>query len=114
MTYQFVADCERQVTCKQTNRELINMEKYTKEQREEARKFGEFFTGLMDNHKNCARYYLSETAVMDWFGQTVKGEKSIQEFIMNRLSNCKHNFNSAMPVDKIGFRDSHVVNVTST
>lgn len=85
------------------------MDRFTQKDKEEARKFGEFYVDLIDNHKDCFRYYLSQNAVLDWFGQTVRGEKNIQSFVKSNISNCSHNFKSAIPVQKIGFRDTHVV-----
>lgn len=85
------------------------MDKFSTQQREEARKLGIFFQDLMDNHKDCVKYYISETSVLDWFGQTVKGEKNITAFIKTNIGTCKHNFSNAVPTEKIGFRDSHVI-----
>lgn len=89
------------------------MEKFSDEQKEETKKFGLFYQDMVDNHKDCIKYYISETSVLDWFGQTVKGEKNIAAFIKNNIGNCKHNFSNAIPVEKIGFRDSHVVKLPS-
>lgn len=69
----------------------------------------DFYIDLLDNSKNLLKYYLSDDAVLDWFGQTVKGQKNISTFIKAKVMPIKHIFHEAKAVSKIGFRDSHQI-----
>lgn len=74
-----------------------------------ASRFVEFYVNTLDNHKDCFKYYLAENAVLDWFGQTVKGCKNIGAFIKANTSMCTHHFEKIKPVATIGFRETHVI-----
>lgn len=85
------------------------MDTATDEQLEEAKNFMEFYTNLVNNTKDTLIYYLSDSATIDWFGKTIKGEKNMNTFIKTTLSSVKHNFSKTVPTKKIGFRDVHVI-----
>ncbi|CAH1973439.1 unnamed protein product [Acanthoscelides obtectus] len=78
---------------------------------QEAQVFGEFYIDKMENHRNTLQYYLCENVVLDWFGKTVKGDKTVSAFLKKTLASVNHIMTDAVPVKKIGFRDTHVVNV---
>ncbi|CAH0560386.1 unnamed protein product [Brassicogethes aeneus] len=82
---------------------------FTEDQIREAKDFGEFYIDLVENYKTTVKYYLSDDIVLDWFGQTVKGEKKVNLFIKSNVATVKHFFSDAKPVENIGFRDTHVV-----
>lgn len=84
---------------------------FTDTQVKEAKIFGEFYVDMMENYRNTVKYYLSEDVILDWFGQTVKGEQNVSVFLKKTLSSVKHHFSDAIPVRKIGFRDTHVVKI---
>lgn len=77
----------------------------------EAKNFLKFYTNMMDNHKSSFKYHLSETAVLDWFGKTVKGSRNIGVFLNSSTTSCTHHFTNVKPAAKIGFRDTHVINL---
>lgn len=87
------------------------MEKSSEIETEEAKKFLNFYENIIDNHKNYFKYHLSEMAVLDWFGKTVKGCRNIGIFFNSKANSCTHHFTNVKPVEKIGFRDTHVVNL---
>lgn len=76
---------------------------------DETREILEFFFDLFENHKETLVYYLSEAATLDWFGQTVKGEKNIVAFLKTKVGKIRHLFSNPAQVANIGYRDSHVV-----
>ncbi|KAJ8919344.1 hypothetical protein NQ315_003928 [Exocentrus adspersus] len=84
---------------------------FTEAQVKEAKIFGEFYADLMDNYRNTVKYYLSEDVVLDWFGQTIKGEQKVNMFLKKTLASVKHYLSDAVPAKKIGFRDTHVVKI---
>lgn len=90
------------------------MEKFTETEIQEAKRFIDFYENTVDNVKDSFKYHLSEGVVLDWFGKTVKGIKNITSFINSKTAACTHHFTNAKPVEKIGFRDSHIVNLPIT
>ncbi|XP_030766467.1 uncharacterized protein LOC115890387 [Sitophilus oryzae] len=72
----------------------------------------DFFMELIEASKNLLKYYLSEDVVLDWFGQTVRGQKNVASFIKTKINPIKHILSGAKPVNRIGFRDTHVVTVS--
>lgn len=82
---------------------------FSEEERKEAKAFVEFYVDQMENHTNTIKYYFAETIILDWFGQTITGEKLVTAFLKKTLSTVRHHFSEAFPVKKIGFRDTHVV-----
>lgn len=90
------------------------MESFTKEEVEEAEEFGEFFVDLLENKIEYSRYCLAETTVLDWFGQTVKGEKNIVNFMKKNIPGCKHIFPNVKPTKSIGFRETHVIKMPTS
>nr|CAI5863773.1 unnamed protein product [Callosobruchus analis] len=78
---------------------------------QEAKAFGEFFIDKMENHRNTLLYYLAEKVVLDWFGHTVKSDKIVCAFLKKTFLSVNHIMGDAKPVKKIGFRDTHVVNL---
>lgn len=89
------------------------MDKFTEAETEEAQKFMDFYIDMIDNHKDCFKYHLSESAVLDWFGQTVKGCKNVNSFLKSSTSACNHHFPTVRPVKQVGFRETHVINLPS-
>ncbi|XP_018330539.1 uncharacterized protein LOC108740648 [Agrilus planipennis] len=88
--------------------DTMEREKETKEA-DDAQIFFDFFVDLLENHRETAVYYFSENALLDWFGQTVRGEKGIRGFFRTTIATVTHEFKDVTPVSKIGYRDSHVV-----
>ncbi|KAF5305937.1 hypothetical protein FQR65_LT07548 [Abscondita terminalis] len=88
-------------------------EKYTQAEVTEARQFHEFFIDLFENHRDNLVFYLASTAILDWFGHTIKGPKNIVTYLKNSAGTCKHDLTNAKPARKIGFKDNHVVKFSS-
>lgn len=87
------------------------METFTEKEILDAKKFMDFYENIIDNHKDSFKYHLSETVVLDWFGQTVKGNRNVTAFVDSKTVSCTHHFSNVRPASKIGFRDTHVVNI---
>ncbi|KAG5873210.1 hypothetical protein JTB14_019518 [Gonioctena quinquepunctata] len=84
---------------------------FTDEDMKEAKTFGEFYVDKLENHKNLFKYYLAENVVLDWFGQTIRGEKKVNDFLKKTLASVNHLFSDALPAKEIGFRDTHIIKV---
>ncbi|KAF7281128.1 hypothetical protein GWI33_005080 [Rhynchophorus ferrugineus] len=72
----------------------------------------DFFTEMVETSKPLMRYYLSDNVVLDWFGQTIKGQKNVATFIRYNINPIKHMLKDVKPTSKIGFRDSHIVKIS--
>ncbi|XP_066147015.1 uncharacterized protein [Euwallacea fornicatus] len=83
----------------------------TEDKATEAQQLLDFYIDLMENSKNLLKYYLSEDIVLDWFGETVKGQKQVTDFIKTNVNPMKHIFKEAVPASKIGFRDTHSLKI---
>lgn len=84
---------------------------FTESEVKDARSFGEFYVEKMENYQSTMKYYFSEDIILDWFGQTVKGEKSVTAFLKKTFSSVNHILSEFKPTKKIGFRDTHIVKV---
>lgn len=76
----------------------------------EAKAFTNFYIDMFENHLNTFSFYLSESATLDWFGKTIKGEKDIGAFLKNNAATIKHLMCDPKPVNEVGHRDTHVIN----
>ncbi|XP_031341195.1 uncharacterized protein LOC116169278 [Photinus pyralis] len=92
---------------------MSTSETFTKEEVAEAQKFCDFLINLLENHSECLVYYLADTALLDWFGHTIKGPRNIVAYLKNNAGKCKHRFTNPNPVRKIGFRENHVIKLPS-
>lgn len=77
----------------------------------EAKAFGDFYIEKMETERDSMKYFLSEDVILDWFGQTVKGEKNVIVFLKKTLASVNHIISDFKPAKKIGFRDTHVVKI---
>lgn len=82
---------------------------YTEDRIHDANSFCEFYVDLMHNFNDRVKYFLADDVVLDYFGHTIKGQKNVSNYIKSNILTVKHHFNKAVPVDTIGFRDTHVV-----
>ncbi|KAF5304568.1 hypothetical protein FQA39_LY09619 [Lamprigera yunnana] len=92
---------------------MSTTEKYTSAEITEAQKFSEFFFDLFENSRDNLIYYLDNTALLDWFGHTIKGPKNIVTYLKNSAGSCKHIFSNSQPAHKIGYRESHIIKLPS-
>lgn len=95
---------------KSSSTEANETKKFSSKEVDEAKKFGEFFIDLLDQHRESFSFYLADTAILDWFGRTMRGPKDINAHLTgNSRSSFRHYFNTAQPMHNIGFRDCHVI-----
>lgn len=85
---------------------------FREEEIKEAKTFGNFYIEKMETQRESLKYFLSEDVILDWFGQTVKGEKNVIEFLKKTLTSVNHIISDFKPAKKIGFRDTHVIKIT--
>ncbi|XP_065158774.1 uncharacterized protein [Atheta coriaria] len=85
------------------------MDSFTSEQYEDAQEFASFYFDLLENHRETFTYHLSEGAVLDWFGRTIKGVQNIKDFAKLHMDLMKHRFSKIEPCHEIGYRKTHIV-----
>lgn len=90
------------------------MDNVSAAQKPDATKFGEFMVNLLENHRDTFQCYLAETALIDWYGQTVKGSKNIGVFFKHKVGEVVHDFPVFQSQETIGYRDTHVVEYASS
>jgi len=73
----------------------------------DAESFLSFYIDLFENHVDTLPYHLSEDALLDWFGQTVRDVKKIGEFLKHNVGSVKHLFTQPEVCDSVGYRESH-------
>ncbi|XP_057655123.1 uncharacterized protein LOC130893214 [Diorhabda carinulata] len=83
-------------------------------EKEQAKNFVDFYIDKIENQRNYFRYYLSEDVILDWFGQTVKGEKNVNAFLNKTITSVNHILSETVPATKIGSRESHVIKPLKT
>ncbi|CAG9864684.1 unnamed protein product [Phyllotreta striolata] len=83
---------------------------FSEGERKEAEHFTEFYIDKLENDFQHFGYYISDDVILDWFGQTIKGKKTVLEFIERALS-FTHLLTNIVPVKGIGFKDSHKVKI---
>lgn len=78
-------------------------------ERKQAQAFGDFYIEKMETQREMLKYFLSEDVILDWFGQTIKGEKNVITFLKKTLTSVNHIISVFRPAKKIGFRDTHII-----
>lgn len=82
---------------------------FSKVEQKEAQAFGDFYIEKIENQRETLKYVLSDDVILDWFGQTVNGEKNVIEFFKKTFSSVNHIISKFQPTKKIGFRDTHII-----
>lgn len=77
----------------------------------EAQSFGDFYIEKMELQRDSLKYILSEDVILDWFGQTVKGDRQVIAFLKKTLASVNHIISNFKPATKIGFRDTHIIKI---
>ncbi|KAL4713444.1 hypothetical protein ACJJTC_010429 [Scirpophaga incertulas] len=68
---------------------------------EKAKKFASWYKHMIDNDRSNLGMYLSDDAILEWFGRTVKTRKKVSLFMKHEMQCSKHNFVSIQSIDKI-------------
>ncbi|KAK9872172.1 hypothetical protein WA026_016225, partial [Henosepilachna vigintioctopunctata] len=89
--------------------DLTEKMEYSEDQIKDATSFCDFYIDLIHSFNEKLKYFLSEDIVLDYFGHTIKGQKNVTSYIMSNIVNVAHLFQNTKPIDKIGFRDTHIV-----
>lgn len=68
---------------------------------QQARIFVQWYKHMIDNERHSLALYMSDDAVLEWFGRTIKSQKKIFAFLKYDMQCSKHDFTSVECIDKI-------------
>lgn len=73
-------------------------------ERQQARTFIQWYKRMMDNERQNLTLYMSNDAVLEWFGRTIKSRKKISVFLKYDMQCSRHDFLTVESIDKIATR----------
>lgn len=68
---------------------------------QQARTFVQWYKRMIDNERQNLALYMSDDAVLEWFGRSIKSQKKISAFLKYDMQCSKHDFTSVECIDKI-------------
>lgn len=68
---------------------------------QQARTFVQWYKRIIDNERQNLALYMSDDAVLEWFGRCIKSQKKISAFLKYDMQCSKHDFTSVECIDKI-------------
>ncbi|CAH0746714.1 unnamed protein product [Diatraea saccharalis] len=71
---------------------------------QQAKKFIAWYKQMIDNERQNLALYLSDDAILEWFGRTIKSRKKISLFFKHDMQYTRHDFISVRNIDKIQSR----------
>lgn len=71
---------------------------------QQARSFITWYKHMVDNERANLSLYLSDDAVLEWFGRTIKTRKKVSAFLKFDMQCSKHDFTSVENIDKVSTR----------
>lgn len=73
-------------------------------ERQQARSFITWYKRMIDNERYNLALYLSDDAMLEWFGRTIKTRKKVTAFLKYDMQCSRHDFTSVESIDKIQTR----------
>lgn len=81
-----------------------NHEKNKFTERQQAKNFVAWYKQMIDNERQNIGLYLSDDAILEWFGRTIKTRKKVATFLKHDMHCTRHDFVSIKNIDKIQSR----------
>ncbi|XP_066998542.1 uncharacterized protein [Anabrus simplex] len=69
-----------------------------------AHQIGQQYCDLLDNQRDQLSLYLSDDAVLRWFGRTISGKDLVTSFFNREIANTTHKLTNVEPADPIQIR----------
>jgi hypothetical protein len=66
-----------------------------------AKNFITWYKHMIDNETQNLGLYMSDNAILEWFGKTIKTRKKVSAFLKHDMQCSRHNFVSIKTIDKI-------------
>lgn len=73
-------------------------------ERQQARAFIAWYKRMIDNERYNLALYLSDDAILEWFGRTIKTRKKVTAFLKYDMQCSRHDFTTVESIAKIQSR----------
>lgn len=87
-----------------TSRENNNNTSNKFSERQQARTFTTWYKRMVDHERSNLALYLSDDAMLEWFGRTIKTRKKVSAFLKFDMQCSRHDFTTIESIDKIQSR----------
>nr|XP_021190437.2 uncharacterized protein LOC110376324 [Helicoverpa armigera] len=77
-------------------------------ERQQARTFISWYKRMIDNERYNLALYLSDDAMLEWFGRTIKTRKKVTAFLKYDMQCSRHDFTTVESINKIQTRHERV------
>ncbi|XP_075982073.1 uncharacterized protein LOC142980524 [Anticarsia gemmatalis] len=74
-------------------------------ERQQARTFVAWYKRMIDNERQNLVLYISDDAILEWFGKTIKTRKKVTAFLKYDMQCSRHDFTTVDSIDKIENRN---------
>lgn len=76
--------------------------------RQRAKNFISWYKQMVDNERQNLALYLSDDAILEWFGRTIKTRKKMSSFLKHDMQCSRHDFVSVQNIEKIQNRQERL------
>lgn len=83
-----------------------NRNKYSELQ--QARSFITWYKRMIDDERNNLGLYLSDDAMLEWFGRTIKNRKKVTAFLKFDMQCSRHDFTTVESIEKVELRSDRL------
>lgn len=77
-------------------------------ERQQARSFITWYKHMIDNDRNNLGLYLSDDAILEWFGRTIKNRKKVTAFLKYDMQCSRHDFTTVESIEKVDLRSDRL------
>ncbi|KAJ0172595.1 hypothetical protein K1T71_011734 [Dendrolimus kikuchii] len=77
-------------------------------ERQQARTFIAWYKKMIDHDRQNLGLYLSDDAILEWFGKTIKTRKKVTTFLKFDMQCTRHDFTTVESIEKIHTRDERL------
>lgn len=75
---------------------------------QQARSFISWFKHMIDNERSNLSLYLSDDAMLEWFGRTIKTRKKLAAFLKHDMQCSRHDFTSVENIEMVQLRSDRL------
>lgn len=72
---------------------------------QQARSFISWFKHMIDDERSNLSLYISDDAILEWFGRTIKTRKKVSSFLKYGMQCSRHDFTTVENIEKIQLRN---------
>lgn len=75
---------------------------------QQAKNFISWYKQMVDNERQNLALYLSDDAILEWFGRTIKSRKKVSSFLKHDMQCSRHDFVTVQSIEKIQSRQERL------